>query len=190
MTSTKLAIAAGSIFLVAMTAASRGVGAQSRGTATSAPTDVSAALLAEVKALRADIAESSRAGLRAQLLMARLQLQEQRIIHLDRRRAELTVAVAAARDRLAEVTPGVARLEEMVRMERPRDMPDTEWAAQVREFSRELGVLRDAARDAAADEQRVRNEESEVAAALSAEQARWNDFNSRLDDLERAVLQR
>lgn len=36
-------------------------------------------------------------------------------------------------------------------------------------------------------EQQLRNQESGLANALSAEQARWSDFNARLDELERAI---
>src|SRR5689334_5158762 len=50
------------------------------------PTDE---LLAEVRALRADINNSTRAGLRAQLLGMRLQLQEQRIGVVSRQLTEV-----------------------------------------------------------------------------------------------------
>jgi hypothetical protein len=50
--------------------------------------DAIAALTAEVRALRAELAETARASLRLQLLTARIQAQEQRIIYLDRQRAE------------------------------------------------------------------------------------------------------
>ena len=36
-------------------------------------------------------------------------------------------------------------------------------------------------------EQRLRSEEADVLSVLSAEQGRWNDFNARLDELERAL---
>ena len=36
-------------------------------------------------------------------------------------------------------------------------------------------------------EQQLRNQESELTNALSAEQARWSEFNARLDELERAI---
>ena len=36
-------------------------------------------------------------------------------------------------------------------------------------------------------EQQLRNQETELTNALSAEQARWSDFNARLDELEQAI---
>src|SRR5262245_40496279 len=63
--------------------------------------DTSTALLAEVRALRAELAQLSRTSLRMQLLMARLQLQEQRIVYFDRQRAELHSQVTAAAERAA-----------------------------------------------------------------------------------------
>ena len=55
-----------------------------------ASTDTAAveALTAEIRALRTELAESARTGLRLQLLTARIQAQEQRIIYLDRQRTD------------------------------------------------------------------------------------------------------
>jgi hypothetical protein len=36
-------------------------------------------------------------------------------------------------------------------------------------------------------EQQLRAQEAEAAANLAAEQGRWNDFNMRLDELERSL---
>src|SRR5688500_7870662 len=47
------------------------------------------ALVTELRAVRADLADASQRTLRFQLLLARLQLQEQRIGHLDRQRADV-----------------------------------------------------------------------------------------------------
>ena len=38
------------------------------------------------------------------------------------------------------------------------------------------------------DDQAMRAQETEIAALLAAEQGRWMEFNSRLDDLERALV--
>ena len=51
-------------------------------------TDPIAALTAEFRALRAELSAAAAASLRLQLLVARLQAQEQRIIYLDRLRSE------------------------------------------------------------------------------------------------------
>ncbi len=41
--------------------------------------------------------------------------------------------------------------------------------------------------DQHAREQQLRAQERDLENALSAEQARWSEFNSRLDELERAL---
>src|SRR5687767_3083824 len=71
----------GSVAVLLLAAAVSGQGRQP-----AAPTDE---LLAEVRALRADINNAARAGMRAQLLGMRLQLQEQRIGGLSRQLTEV-----------------------------------------------------------------------------------------------------
>ena len=54
-------------------------------------------VVAELRGIRADLAETSSASVRAQLLLARLQLQEQRIYGLMRQIGEVQNQTAAAR---------------------------------------------------------------------------------------------
>ena len=79
-------IAAGSVCMVM--ARESMLSAQQRPVPDHLRVDVSAALLAEVRALRADLAQVNQAAVRAQLLTARVQLQEQRVMYFDRRRAD------------------------------------------------------------------------------------------------------
>ena len=51
-------------------------------------TDPIAALTAEFRALRAELSAAAAASLRLQLLVARLQAQEQRVLYFDRLRSE------------------------------------------------------------------------------------------------------
>ena len=153
--------------------------AQTSRQAATTDTAVVEALTAEIRALRAELAESARTGLRLQLLTARIQAQEQRIIYLDRQRGE-----------------AVTR---RVNLEQLRN----EVAAQVRRFgASELSALpNDQRRDvelAMADTKRrladqdrllqqAQVDENEAVNALSQEQSRWGDLNTRLDDLERTL---
>ena len=66
--------------------------AQTSRHAATTDTAVVEALTAEIRALRAELAESARTGLRLQSLTARIQAQEQRIIYLDRRRRSADAA--------------------------------------------------------------------------------------------------
>jgi hypothetical protein len=56
-------------------------------------------VLVELRGIRADLAETSSASVRAQLLMARLQLQQQRIFGLARQIAEVQNQAIAIRQR-------------------------------------------------------------------------------------------
>ena len=165
------------------------VSAQQRPALEQARTDVNAALLAEVRALRADLAQSNQASLRAQLLVARVQLQEQRIIYFDRRRADLTARAAEAaektRDASAELQTVEARLKQ-IRSETPT-IPKEQLTGLVEMFEEQIRKLRADAQAAFESEQRLRSEEADVQSVLSAEQGRWSEFNARLDELERAL---
>lgn len=155
-------------------------------------TDVNAALLAEVRALRSEVAEAARNSLRAQLLVARAQVQEQRLLNLDRRRAEGAAKVAEAEERTRRVneetirmgtaletfptaSPGGATLTARELAERRAEIEMSLRAAQA-----ELDAMR-------AEEQRVRIEQADVEAAIATEHSRWNDFNARLDQLDRSL---
>jgi hypothetical protein len=152
-------------------------------------TDVNAALLAEVRALRADLAQSNQASLRAQLLVARVQLQEQRIMYFDRRRADLATRTAEAaektRDASAELQTVEGRLRQL-RTETPQ-IPKEQLVGLVEMFEEQVKKQRADVQAAFEFEQRLRAEEADVQSVLSAEQGRWNDFNARLDELERAL---
>ena len=154
--------------------------------------DPSAALLAEVRALRAEIAEVSRISLRSQLLVARVQLQEQRIIYLDRRRAEIASRVADAAEKTRQVGARMSGMEEA--LEEMRSGRSTVPAAQAedlrRDITSQLVGLRTEFHAAQTQEQALRAEEADITSGLAAEQGRWNDFNSRLDELERALPSR
>src|SRR5262245_44414725 len=81
--------------LIASTSNGRHVYAQAPATqpartAGNAAADSTAELLAEVRALRAELSEATRVSVRAQLLTARLQLQEQRLMHLDQQRSAVS----------------------------------------------------------------------------------------------------
>jgi hypothetical protein len=146
------------------------------------PSDAAvSALVAEVRALRADLAESAQRSLRSQLLLGRLQMQEQRLTYLDRQRSEVTATLAQQ----TTVTAGIAS---QVRTMKSCDMaPDLtsrrECELMAENFKRQLSVQQGM-------EQQLRARESDLLNTVAAEQALWGDFNARLDDLERALARR
>ena len=133
-------------------------------------------LLTEVRALRAEINQAAGANIRAQLFVARLQLQEQRVnavtqqlADVQNRLATLQQGQAAMRERLAATEEGQARLS-------PEDRSDDQIRALTRQL--EQGQSR---------ERELQTQESTLSNAVIAEQSRWADFNNRLDALERSL---
>jgi chromosome segregation ATPase len=163
--------------------------AQQRSAPEPARPDVNAALLAEVRALRADLAQSNQASLRAQLLVARVQLQEQRIMYFDRRRADLASRTAEAAEKAREASSELQTVEarlKQIRSETPQ-IPKEQLVGLVEMFEDQIKKLTEDAQAAFDSEQRLRSEEADVQSVLASEQGRWSDFNARLDELERAI---
>ena len=153
--------------------------AQTSRQAASADTAAIDALTTEIRALRAELAESARTSLRIQLLTARVQAQEQRIIYLDRQRAE----AVARRANLEQVRNETAAQTQQFNASTLSAVP----IEQRRDFE---FVMAEAKRRLAEQDrqlQQAQADENEAANALGQEQSRWGDLNTRLDDLERTL---
>lgn len=136
-------------------------------------------LLTEVRALRMAMERSATVGARIQLLVARVQLQEQRIAELSRR-------AAAVRDELSKIDAGVAaRGAELSRME--RELHGVTDAKVRKDYEDNIEYLK--ARLALPDKrwQDFMNEESLLSQQIAADQGRWSDVNNQLDELERSL---
>lgn len=144
------------------------------------PLDGSAqdALIAEVRALRAEINQVAGAGIRMQLLVARLQLQEQRVFTVARQLTDAQNALAASRARLAGEQARVRQLEEAASRASGQsrmtfEQAILEAAPQIEQQQRqELGL---------------KARETELLRSVNDAQARWMDFNNRLDALEQSL---
>jgi hypothetical protein len=136
-------------------------------------------LLTEVRGLRTDLNQSSSSSLRTQLLVAQLTLQEQRINAVA---GQLDNAGRALSSRLGDPESPVIRLKRFEDAVQTPGPPE----AQV-EMERMLPRLRADAAIWQREEQALRSQENELSVLLATEQNRWIDFNSRLDDLERAL---
>jgi hypothetical protein len=143
--------------------------------------DVLAALLVEVRGLREAMERLGTAGPSVQLMMGRLQLNEQRTTTFMRRLDEV-------RDRRIGA--------EQVVQERQQSMSDFMAYAQ-----RQGGLLtvgdqldlktrQDGLAKANATLQRLQTEETTLTQAIATEQDRWNEINQRLEDLERVLTRR
>jgi chromosome segregation ATPase len=137
------------------------------------------ALLAEVRALRIAMENNVTIAPRVQLTLARLGVEEQRMtqlaMQLDRVQQELTTHNLAFRQMADELTDVEKRLEATSDDKTRREL--------------EVGIadLKTRLKGQAAAEEAARTRLNEVAQALSTEQARWIDLNSRLDELDRLL---
>lgn len=139
-----------------------------------------AELLAEVRALRAEVNRAAGASMRMQLLLARLTLQEGRIAAVGRDIAEVQQQLLATGRERSDLQTQLRHLEEI---RDSRTLPPQDQQG----FAREATMQRQKLAESAAREQHLRTQEAELLATLTTEQARWTDFNARLDDLERAL---
>lgn len=161
------------VFVLVIVATATAQGQSTRDTDTSA-------LVAELRALRADLNRAAGANMRMQLLLARLTLQEQRITSLGRQMAEVQGQLAPA---TSNRTATQARLSEIEESRAKGTLPpeiDEKLAYDAKQLSRILS-------EQSMREQHLRTQESELLTALTSEQSRWTDFNARLDELERSL---
>ncbi len=136
------------------------------------PADPVAALTTELRALRAEIADTARANIRLQLLVARLQLQEQRIIYLDRQRSDLSARLAGVQQQRMAVEGAVKMFGDAGARNDIADGVRAQLALQQ------------------AHEQELQAEENQVLNSIAGEQAQWNALSNRLDELERSLSAR
>jgi septal ring factor EnvC (AmiA/AmiB activator) len=133
-------------------------------------------LLAEVRALRAELDEVARASMRAQILGMRLQLQEQRIAGLGRQLNDVQEKVRANERARAPMTAGLKMLNAQVK--------DANDAGEVDHIVQPLKAQVDALDR---DDQQLKGQEAEILRLLSEEQSRWSSFNAQIEELERAM---
>jgi predicted nucleic acid-binding Zn-ribbon protein len=144
--------------------------------------DTLGALLLEVRGLRSAIEQMASVGPSIQLAMGRLQLQEQRINTLVRRADVVRDALVAAHKRTGELRDRVGNLQRALE-------GSTEFTHRSA-IEGELPIVKQDLARATAEVQRLQTEESEAAAQVSSEQARWAEINQRLEELERALARR
>jgi hypothetical protein len=147
---------------------------------TTAPPDVLAALLGEVHELRLAMERSATVAPRVQLTLARLNIQEQRTVilssQLDRIRQEQAAAILETK----KLTGDLEDVQKALQTNSVDPGQRRGWESEEQALKRKL------AQRAAIDDQ-LRTREAEAAQLLSAEQARWIDLNTKLDELERLI---
>jgi hypothetical protein len=148
------------------------------GQAEPAPTSELKALVEEVRALRLSIERTSTHASQAQLLLGRVQLQENRLATLGRHYQE---ARTRSLDAQADHRAGDARLAQLTESLRAATAAEHRQAIEdgIAVMKRELAGFE-------ARAEQLRSDEAGALDALTAEQHRWSDFNQRLEALERA----
>jgi hypothetical protein len=169
------------VIVVCAGALGRVSGQAPRATAGAAGDDVLPALLAEVKGLRAAMEQMASAGPRVQLSVSRLQLQEGRIAAIVRRLDTVRDTLTTARRELDRVKGAMKMLESGDRQ--PGGPPEDDLRSML------AGMKREAA-GAQGNVDRLTAEEAQLTQDVTTEQARWIEFNQRLDELERSLARR
>ena len=153
-----------------------------RAQATATPPDVLAALLVEVRGLRAAMEQMASTGPRVQLALGRLQLQEQRVNTMVRRLEEVKASLVQAQKHMEAMTDQLAGLE--------RDFPEVTNPAERSRVETQIKELKAEVPRATADVRRLQGEEAALSQDISAEQGRWAEINQRLEELERSLGRR
>ena len=124
-------------------------------------------IVGEIRALRADLAQTAESVLRAQLLAVRLTAQEGRL-------GTLNAQLNSARQEIAQSQLTLA--------------PFALQLKQAQETSSELlAPLRQTMEQVQKREAELRAQEAELIRLLRSEEARWAEFNARLDEIERTL---
>jgi hypothetical protein len=137
------------------------------------------ALVAEIRALRLSLERTTTHASQAQLLLGRVQLQENRLATLGRQYQD-----ARTRSLDAEMGRSEAdgRLQGLTEQLRTATTPELRQALEEGVTQLKLEAGRQQVRA-----EQLRADEAAALEALTTEQHRWSDFNQRLEALERAL---
>jgi hypothetical protein len=137
------------------------------------------ALLKEVHALRIAMEQTNQIGPRIQIILARIQLQEERVRNATRELQD-------ARDRLADTQTKKTELADRARqLEMPQHQSTDPNARRQMDF--ELAELKATVERMGVLEQQLRVREAEANSLLVNEQGRWNEANNMLTAIAHAL---
>jgi hypothetical protein len=138
-------------------------------------------ILKELRALRAELNEATGAGLRAQILVARLALQEQRITGVARELTEIQEKLRAS-----EQAKPVANMLKAFGM--PEGAPGAAGAPGQPEAANPFfDMIRGQAEQLEKGDAELKARQEELLRLLGDEQSRWTAFNAQLEALERGA---
>jgi hypothetical protein len=128
----------------------------------------------EIRALRADLNERLEATMRTQLLVARLQVQEQRTNNVVRQLQELDAKIKENDASKEQVEQGLKMFGGMLKPGENEEGAD---------FF--LGPLKAGMEKVGRIDTDLKMQQTQLLATLQDEQARWTALNAKLDELER-----
>jgi hypothetical protein len=141
--------------------------------------DVLGSLLTEVHQLRLAVERSTSIAPRVQLTLARLNIQEQRTVALGRDLDQIRQQLSAASLEKKRLS---SNLEDVQKDLQVFNNPSERASAEARQQ-----LIKGLLAQQAIVEDRLRVREADAMQLLSAEQLRWADLNSKLDELERLL---
>jgi chromosome segregation ATPase len=135
-------------------------------------------LVVEVQALRAEMNHAAAASIRAQLLVGRLQMEDQRIAGVVRELESVQADLAANAQARTDAAAKLKTLEEYV-LSATNDIRE--------DAEKQLAAGKAAAQQADRRLQALKRRESALAKELQEDQTRWQDINARLENFEHSM---
>jgi len=138
-------------------------------------------LVVEVQALRAEMNQAAAASIRAQLLVGRLQMEDQRISGVAREIEALQADLALNAQLRGDAAARIKSLESTLTSAGP-DVRD--------EVDGLLAETKAAASQAVRRQQALERREAGLTKELQEDQARWRELNERLQNFEQSIPSR
>jgi hypothetical protein len=132
-------------------------------------------LLEELRAFRSELRDSSATSLRGQLLLARLQLQEQRVNTIWRQLSEVE-------DKLQATEKEGAAPEHVLKLMgvQPGTDPPAQLAPVIEMFKTQMAATEKANTD-------LKQRQADLTQLMTNEQSRWTTLNAEIEALEKAL---
>lgn len=137
-------------------------------------------LLSEVRLLRQSLERAATTGTRIQLLVARVQLQEQRMGDLSRR-------LDSVRSEMRDLERGTGPMGQQVESFE-ETVAQTADPEERRAAEQQVAMMKTQLAGMERRRQDLTNDEAFLSQQLSTEQNRWADFNERLEQLEQSLV--
>ena len=135
-------------------------------------------LVVEVQAMRAEMNQAASASIRAQLLVGRLQMEDQRITSVLRE-------LEAAQDSMT--SNGLARAEAAARLKRLEEVTLGATNDVREDLEKQVAAARTSLQQLERRQELLKRRESVLTKELEEDQARWQQINLRLEHFEQEV---